>query len=91
MLRLLPRPPNSLEQVRLRDLLPTRKVPRGDLCVNLDARVGWDQVVRDVVPLPDWDAGLYDGVVFPAYRIRVYSISIFFGGLVWMGTEAEVR
>ena len=44
MVGLLPRPANRLRQVRLSDLLPARKVSRSDLRIDLDARVGWEQV-----------------------------------------------
>ncbi len=44
MLRLLPRPPDGLDEVFGRDRLSARKVPRGDFRVDLDARVHWDKV-----------------------------------------------
>lgn len=45
MLRFLPSPAHSLGQIGLCDLLPARKVARGDLGVNLDARVRRDEFV----------------------------------------------
>jgi hypothetical protein len=45
MLRLLPRPPDRLEQIRLGHLLPTREIPSGDLRIDLHARVGRDEMV----------------------------------------------
>lgn len=65
MLRILPSPAHRILQIRLGDLLPARKVPRGDLGVDLDARVGRDEVLGYVVPLEDRDAGFDYRVVFP--------------------------
>lgn len=44
MFRLLPRPPNCLDEIGLGDLLPGREVTSGDLGVDLDAGVGWNEV-----------------------------------------------
>ena len=68
MLRLFPCPPDSFDQVFLCDSLATRKVPSSNLSINLDARVWWDEVVGDVVSFEDWDARLYNGVIFPETR-----------------------
>ena len=65
MVRLLPSPSNRLHKIRLRDLLPAREVARSDLGVDLDARVGWDEVLWDIVPFQNRDAGFYYSVVFP--------------------------
>ena len=45
MLRLLPSASDRLEQIRLRDLLSAREVPRSNLRVDLHARVRRDEVV----------------------------------------------
>jgi len=65
MLSLLPGPSDSLGQILLHDLLPASKVTSSNLRVNLYARVGWDQVVGDIVSLVDGDARFDDRVVFP--------------------------
>lgn len=70
MISLLPSPSNSLSQILLNDLLPAGKVTRSDLRVDLDARVGWDQVIGNVVSLVDGDARFNDCVVFPERSVR---------------------
>lgn len=45
VLGLLPGPADGLDQVRFGDLLAAREVPRSNLCVDLDARVGREEVL----------------------------------------------
>ena len=45
VLRFLPSPSNGLEQICLGDLLAARKVPSRNLGVDLDPRVGWNEVL----------------------------------------------
>jgi hypothetical protein len=47
VLRFLPGPSNGLEQICLGNLLATRKVPSRNLGVDLDPRVGWNEVLYD--------------------------------------------
>ena len=68
MISFLPSPPDSLGQILLCDLLAAGKVTGGNLRVNLDARVGWDQVVGNVVSLVDGNTRFNDRVVFPKQR-----------------------
>ena len=68
MISFLPSPPDSLGQILLCDLLAAGKVTGSNLRVNLDARVGWDQVVGNVVSLVDGNTRFNDRVVFPKQR-----------------------
>ena len=63
MLRLLPSPPHSLNQLLLRHLLPTRKIPRRNLRINLHPRIRRNQMCRNIISLQDGDTTLHDGVV----------------------------
>ena len=45
--RFLPSPSNGLEQICLGNLLAARKVPSCNLGVDLDPRVGWNEVLCD--------------------------------------------
>lgn len=45
VLRLLPSPADSLNEISLSDLLAAREVPSGDLGVDLNTRVRWKEVV----------------------------------------------
>ena len=48
MLGLLPGTANGLNKVRLRDLFSAREIARGDLGVDLDARIGGQEVLCEV-------------------------------------------
>lgn len=67
MISLLPGPADGLDQIRLSDLLPAAEVTRSDLCVDLDTRVGRDEMLGDIVSTEDGDTRVDDGVVFPVY------------------------
>lgn len=68
MISFLPRPPNRLVQVRLGNLFTTGKVTSGNLCVDFDPRVGWNEVLWEIVALDDRNTRVDDGVVFPNQR-----------------------
>lgn len=70
MISLLPSTPNCLHEVLLSNLLPTRKVPSGNLRVYLHTGVGWNEIIREVVAFENRNSGLYDGIIFPARRAQ---------------------
>jgi hypothetical protein len=45
MLHLLPSPANRLDEIGLGERLGTREITSGDLGIDFDTRVGWDEVV----------------------------------------------
>ena len=65
MISLLPSPSDGLCQILLCDLFAAGKVTGSNLRVNLDARVGWDQVVGNIVSLVDGNTRFNNRVVFP--------------------------
>jgi len=79
MLSLLPSPSDSLGQILLCDLLAAGKVTGSNLRVNLDARVGWDQVVGNIISLVDRNTRFNNRVVFPKQEreqsVRVTTIA----------------
>ena len=64
MIRLLPSPPHGLHQILCRNLLPTRKIPRRNLRINLHSRIRRNQMRRNIIPLQNRDSTGHDRVVF---------------------------